>query len=110
MTALAVVLLITAAALGVWALRQRQNTDAKKQELRLEGNVVYQDAGLKSEVLVSHALGLKGKPDLLTKVDNVVIPVDKKRGRKKRPFDSQVLQLAAYCALVEERYGVRPPT
>ena len=81
----------------------------KKQELRLEGNVVYQDAGLKSEVLVSHALGLKGKPDLLTRVDNVIIPVDKKRGKKRRPFDSQVLQLAAYCALVEERYGVRPP-
>jgi len=39
-----------------------------------------------------------------------VIPVEIKSGRTPaQPYDSHLLQLAAYCLLVEETTGRRPP-
>ena len=38
-----------------------------------------------------------------------ITPVDQKPGRSRQPpFPSHTFQLAAYCALVEDVYGVRP--
>ena len=42
-------------------------------------------------------------------MEGVVIPVDKKPGKKRRPYPGQAAQLAAYCLLVHEDTGVRPP-
>ena len=110
MTLLLLGLVVAALALLFWSLAQRASARRQRGEMRLEGQVLYQDVGLKSEVLVADDLQLKGKPDLLLKQGEHVIPVDKKPGRAPaQPYPSQTMQLAAYCALVEACHGVRPP-
>lgn len=63
-----------------------------------------------AELLVSEAHGLSGRPDYVLEDDGSLIPVEVKSGRRPRgPLFSHILQLAAYCLLVEEVYGKRPP-
>jgi len=55
--------------------------------------------------LVSERFGLIGRPDYLVDTGNGVIPVEVKSARlpaSGQPYDSHVLQLAAYCLLVED--------
>lgn len=60
--------------------------------------------------LVAPRYGLSGKPDYLIERGGVLIPVEVKPGRHApRPYDSDLMQLAAYCLLVEERTGRAPP-
>lgn len=60
--------------------------------------------------LVSHTYGLVGKPDYILRRAEGLIPVEVKPTRRaKHPYDSDLLQLMAYCVLVEECYGQRPP-
>ena len=77
------------------------------------GAVIYQEMdgpGFESETIYSPSLGLAGRPDyLLEDEDGSVVPVEVKSGRApQEPYDGHVLQLAAYCLLVEEAYGIRP--
>lgn len=77
------------------------------------GNVIYQDMGsgdVEPETIFSPNLGLAGRPDyLLQDDDGSVVPVEVKSGDAPlEPYDGHVLQLAAYCLLVEEAYGIRP--
>jgi len=54
-------------------------------------------------------LGLTGRPDYLVQRGRSRIPVEVKSGRSlKRPLRAHVLQLAAYCHLVETNIGKRP--
>ncbi len=59
--------------------------------------------------LVAHRHGLVGKPDYLFEQGRQLIPVEVKPARlASEPYPSDVMQLAAYCLLVEETAGVRP--
>lgn len=62
-------------------------------------------------VLVSHRYGLKGKPDPLVRTPGgALIPVERKNTpAPRRPYDGDLIQLSAYCLLVEENYGQTPP-
>ena len=78
------------------------------------GRVVYDDSsrkgGERSKPLYSARLGLSGKPDYIVQQHGTPIPVEVKSRRAPRePFDSHIYQLAAYCMLVEDQLGVRPP-
>jgi CRISPR-associated exonuclease Cas4 len=77
-----------------------------------EGRIVYTDAGgwrRPERPLFSRRLLLTGKPDYLVHSGDDVIPVEvKSRRAPKQPYASHVLQLAAYCLLVEEAYRQRP--
>ena len=55
-------------------------------------------------------LHLVGKPDyLVRRRDGQIVPVEVKSGRAPAaPHEGHVLQLAAYCLLVDENFGVRP--
>lgn len=54
--------------------------------------------------------GLTGRPDYLLKRGAVYIPVEVKPGRfAPQPYESDLMQLAAYCLLVEETYQQPPP-
>ncbi len=60
--------------------------------------------------LVARRLGLTGKPDYLIERGGALIPVEVKPGRRAtQPYDSDLMQLAAYCLLVEETSGRAPP-
>lgn len=60
--------------------------------------------------LVSHRYGLVGRPDLLIRREGSLIPVEAKpRRRAAQPYRGDLLQLAAYCLLVEETQGHPPP-
>jgi CRISPR-associated exonuclease Cas4 len=78
------------------------------------GRVVYDDSsrrgGEQSQPLYSARLGLSGKPDYIVRQHGIPIPVEVKSRRAPRePYDSHIFQLAAYCLLVEDQLGVRPP-
>jgi CRISPR-associated exonuclease Cas4 len=77
------------------------------------GRVIYTDTGgwgRPERPLFSQELLLTGKPDYLVADGADVIPVEVKSGpAPSQPYLSHLLQLAAYCLLVEECYRRRPP-
>lgn len=67
------------------------------------------DPSADPDLLVSETYGVTGRPDFITR-DGGSIPVEVKTGRKPRgPLFSHILQVTAYCLLVEEQTGQRPP-
>ena len=77
------------------------------------GRIIYTDTKTWRRVekaLFDPIAGLTGKPDYLVKNGKTVLPVEVKSGRTPQaPYDAHIFQLAAYCLLVERKYGVRPP-
>lgn len=77
------------------------------------GRVVYDDSSQRGREeirpIYSRRLGLTGKPDYIVRHHHKPIPVEvKSRRAPRQPYDSHIFQLAAYCLLVEEKYGQRP--
>ena len=77
------------------------------------GRVVYSDSG--SLGRIEHAFFSRkhqviGKPDYLVRSCGTSIPVEVKftRSPPGGPYLSHVMQVAAYCLLVEDQFGVRP--
>lgn len=80
------------------------------------GTVIYQDTVRADDdsslqrPLESPRYGLRGQPDYLVREGGAIIPIEVKTGRTPRqPYDSHLIQLYAYCLLVEEEYGQPPP-
>jgi CRISPR-associated exonuclease Cas4 len=78
------------------------------------GDVIYEDAsGLGQELLHSERLNICGKPDYLLKDrSGNLIPVEVKSGYAPdgdEPYDSHLMQLAAYFLLVEDDLDCVPP-
>ena len=81
------------------------------------GSVIYRDTGAWEETeqpLRSRRYGLVGRPDYLVKTrdrgKSFVVPVEvKSRARPAQPYASHILQLAAYCLLVEDNFDAAPP-
>jgi CRISPR-associated exonuclease Cas4 len=105
--------LLVVAGLGLlwWGRQVRRQTGLPA------GTVVYSDTGAERAVLeplVSHRYGLVGKPDYLVDLkqggNHVVVPLEvKSRNRPASPNAGHILQLIAYCLIVEDLYGQRPP-
>lgn len=87
------------------AMRTRRKSGVSK------GQIVDVGAGgAEGRLMVSEQYGLRGLPDVVMRVDDDLIPVEVKTGRVPRgPLFSHILQLAAYCLLIEERQGRAPP-
>lgn len=101
-------LLLAAALLLLWqAARRRAETGLPS------GRVVYTDTrawGPVEKPLFDPLTGLTGKPDYLVEQNGVLLPVEVKSGyAPSAPREGHVMQLAAYCLLVEAATGVRPP-
>ena len=77
------------------------------------GRVIFADHnqwGRVEKPLYDPTFNLTGKPDFLIEQGDVIIPVEVKSGRgKTAPYDSHIYQLAAYCLLVKQSFGMRPP-
>jgi CRISPR-associated exonuclease Cas4 len=97
--------------LGVWLLI-RAGRLRRKTALPV-GRVTYADTGAWDRCerpLFSSQQRLPGKPDYLVRTREGVVPVEVKSGMAPdQPYPAHVLQLAAYCLLVEEQEGRAPP-
>jgi CRISPR-associated exonuclease Cas4 len=75
--------------------------------------VTYVDTGAWDrceQPLFSNRHRLTGRPDYLVRRRGDVIPVEVKSGAApEQPYEAHVLQLAAYCLLVEDQDGRPPP-
>ena len=104
--AVGLALLLIAVLLGIWGLRLRRRTGLPWAP------VIAQDTygPALEKPLFARRLGLTGKPDYLLDLRGATIPVEVKPGRRAfRPYESDLMQLAAYCLLVEETSGAAPP-
>ncbi len=76
------------------------------------GRVIYADTSRwrRAETpIISRRWGLVGRPDYLVSHGREVVPVEVKSGPcPTQPHPSHLLQLAAYCLLVEDWAGHRP--
>jgi CRISPR-associated exonuclease Cas4 len=95
------------AAILVLAFFLRRHAQRRLAALDLAGEVIYWDGGAAAEVLVSHQHGLTGKPDYIRREGEERIPVEQKSRvvSAAGPYEGELLQLAAYCLLVEDRFG-----
>ncbi len=78
----------------------------KLRYVSLDDNIAYIGIKKESPMLESSRYGIRGKPDYIIEKDGEYIPVEKKTGRTpKGPLFSHIVQLIAYCMLVEETFG-----
>ncbi|HNT53245.1 MAG TPA: Dna2/Cas4 domain-containing protein [Anaerolineaceae bacterium] len=105
---LLVILLLVGALLLLWLGRKQH------QESGLPvGRIIYTDPavwGKTEAALYDSSTGLTGRPDYLVQQGENTIPVElKSRFAPAVPYNGHVLQLVAYCRLVEVQTGRRPP-
>ncbi len=77
----------------------------KKKHSIVDGKIMYSDLNVPAEPLFSPKNMLVGKPDYIVKNDNNIIPIEMKSSMSLKPWKSHILQLAAYCQLIEDTYG-----
>jgi CRISPR-associated exonuclease Cas4 len=70
-----------------------------------DGLILYSDLNVPAAPLFSKRFHLSGKPDYIVRKENQYIPVEVKTGKGPHPHQSQVLQLAAYCQILEDTSG-----
>jgi CRISPR-associated exonuclease Cas4 len=97
--------------LGLW-LFVRSGVARREAGLPV-GRVTYADTGAWDRCdrpLFSRQYRLTGRPDYLVQNSQGIIPVEVKSGAAPgQPYQAHLLQLAAYCLLVEEQEGRTPP-
>lgn len=107
---IALLLVIAGLLMLIWGRRMRKKCGLPS------GAIVYDDSGAREELeqpLISRRHALVGRPDyVVRRVENgkqVVLPVEVKSGRAPaQPHPGHALQVAAYCLLIEEHYGITP--
>ena len=101
--------LLLLSALVLWVVARRGREEAGLPA----GQVVYADTSAwqrNERPLFSATHQLTGKPDYLVREGGQVIPVEvKTRAAPETPYLSHVMQLAAYCLLVEDVLGAGVP-
>lgn len=98
-------LLLVALALLWLALRLRRSTGVPWARVRLS------DTGWQAvdQPLRSQRYGLIGKPDYVIETRRGLVPIEVKPSRRAAtPYASDLMQLAAYCLLLEETEGAPP--
>lgn len=112
MTLVLLLLSVALLTLALWlALRARRG---RQQSGLPQGRLVYADTGRWSVVAkpyFSPRYRLTGKPDYLVDGDDGLVPVEVKHTAAPaggQAYASHVMQLAAYCLLVEEAHGRAP--
>ncbi|MBV9791275.1 MAG: Dna2/Cas4 domain-containing protein, partial [Chloroflexi bacterium] len=103
---IAYLLLVCALGLLVLALRLRRATGLPWTRVHSSDTSGWRQA---DEPLVSQRYGLVGKPDYVLETRGGLIPVEVKPSRRAAaPYESDLMQLAAYCLLIEDTTGRAP--
>ena len=99
-------ILLLAIVCGIWSIMLRRRTGLPWAPITYRDT----DAHQPEKALFARRIGLTGKPDYILELRAHSIPVEVKPGRiAHRPYESDLMQLAAYCLLIEETSGVTPP-
>lgn len=107
---LGILLMICAVILFTYALKIRLTAREEKKSYGIpNGMILYSDLNVPAAPLFSKRSRLAGKPDYIVQKKNRFIPVEVKSGGGRHPHQSQVLQLAAYCQLLEDTSGMFVP-
>ena len=77
----------------------------KKNYKIQQGTITYSDLNKPAKALFSKKYKIAGKPDYIVKQNKNYLPVELKTGKHAEPQKNHILQLAAYCQLLEENYG-----
>lgn len=106
---IAIIWLIAASYFLYRSLKSIEIADSLREEFKVKGKIEYIDVD-NSKLFTSDRYGLSGRPDYVIKLEDKIIPVEEKRGRTPRgPLFSHLIQIAAYCLLIEESTGRAPP-
>lgn len=101
--------LLIAMGLAFYVIAKRKASAINSAKIKYgipDGRVIYSDLDGSAMPLFSRQFGISGKPDYIIRdKNNALIPVELKSGRANRPHRGHVMQLAAYCLLIEENYG-----
>jgi CRISPR-associated exonuclease Cas4 len=81
----------------------------KKKNHIPPGKITYSDLTVPAKPLYSHRFRITGKPDFLLQQHNEIIPIERKSGSWDVPQQGHMMQIAAYCHLVEEEFGTFVP-
>jgi len=109
---LIILLLILSFILLMTSRKESMSANLARKEYGIpRGKVIYTDLDRPAKPLFSKKFMIAGKPDYIVRdgQPNALIPVEVKSGNTKKPHWGHVLQLAAYCLLVEEVYFVKVP-
>ncbi len=102
-----IVLALIALAVALIAIARR----LRAQSGLPEGRVIYNDTGAwqrNEQSLYSPTYRIIGKPDYLVREGDAIVPVEVKSSpAPTQPWAGHILQLAAYCLLVEEVFEAR---
>ncbi len=99
-------LLVGAVVLVAWSARLRRESGLPR------GQVLHSDmdSERRGTPLTSRRFGLTGTPDYIVETGEGLVPVEVKPSRTDtEPRESHLLQVLAYCLLLEEQEGKRPP-
>src|SRR5262249_22767407 len=106
---MSIALIFLVLAVVTYVLLRRLANDRRRTLGIGRGQVIAaDDAELGIATLRSTQLGLVGRPDQIMRVGKAFVPVEQKP-TARHLYPSHVMQVAAQCILVHERYGVRPP-
>ncbi len=100
--AIALVLLMGASMSLYLSQANQDGAERARKRSKVRGNITYIGENGSAPVLRSEAHGLTGRPDYILEIDGGLVPVEVKTGRVPRgPLFSHIVQLAAYCLLLE---------
>jgi CRISPR-associated exonuclease Cas4 len=103
---LATTLLVIGLILLLFSLRQRKSSGLPT------GKVIYSDTNQWEPLetpLYDPSLGLAGRPDYLVRHESQIVPVEIKSSQvSDAPYEGHVMQVAAYCRLIDTEFGIRP--
>ena len=99
--------LLLLAVLGLYLYYGRSTTRMREEAGVEEGEIKYTDLDKPARALFSQKYQLAGKPDYIIKRGEELIPVEVKSSHPNNPFKNHILQLGAYCLLVEETHRVK---
>jgi CRISPR-associated exonuclease Cas4 len=100
--AIALVLLMGASVALYLSQSNRDGAETARKRSKVCGRIAYIGEIGHAPVLRSEEHGLTGRPDYILEIDEGLVPVEVKTGRVPRgPLFSHVIQLAAYCLLLE---------
>ena len=103
--------------LGLGWQAWRRSATLRQESGLPQGRLIYADTHDENwqpalQPLYSAAHRLVGKPDYLVETGRGTIPIEVKSSRSPAPdipYLGHILQVAAYCLLVEETHGQTPP-